>query len=166
MELGWVQDSFHKNDGKIAGSYKAYKKYIIYNVIPKENLSTIQLDLYSKDNGNVYRMIVGLCDINKKTIQIKDGLVEAKQIQNINFLSNEFTTLKEITENDDLKNTVLTDLEMMLYFTNLNLLNQLKKSFIWWSLEANQIWWNLMQKKMRWLRFIHMIFNCNSLNKW
>ena len=76
-------------------------------------------------------MIVGLCDINKKTIQIKDGLVEAKQIQNINFLSNEFTTLKEITENDDLKNTVLTDLEMMLYFTNLNLLNQLKKSFIW-----------------------------------
>ena len=68
--------------------------------------------MYSKDDGNdchVYRMIVGLCDINKKTIQIGDGLVEAKQIQNINFLSNEFATLKEITENNDLKNTVLTD---------------------------------------------------------
>lgn len=42
MELGWVQDSFHKNDAKIDRSYKAYIKYINDNVIPKENLRKIQ----------------------------------------------------------------------------------------------------------------------------
>ena len=112
MEPGWVQDSFAKNDLKIDRSFKAYLKYIYENVIPEDDSREIQLDLYRKDNGNnccTFRMIVALSDAKKKTIQLGDGLIDTKQYEEFNFVSNEFAQLKEITETNELKNKVHTE---------------------------------------------------------
>lgn len=102
MEANWVQDSFQKNSMVIDRSYREIMNQIKNKHVAEDNLRESQLDLYNKTiskEESVFRLIVGVGDMEKKNIQIADGYVNVKGIK-CTFESMTFATLKPIQLNE------------------------------------------------------------------